>query len=80
MSTVDPRLTKTFVEWSDYMQPTLEVYGPIPRVFREGDWQEWGAGLLSLGGISAIGAPNPYQFNDWKLWATRLNEILNQGS
>jgi len=80
MPTVDPRLTKTFVEWSDYMYPTLEQYGAIERVFSDADWQNWGAGLLSLGGIAQLGAPSPYQYNNWKDWADRLNEVLNQGS
>lgn len=80
MATIDPRLTKTFIEWSDYMNPSLEVYGPVGRVFSEDDWQKWGAALLSLPGIAARGAPNPYQFSDWKEWATRFNQTLNQGS
>lgn len=80
MATVDPRLTKTFVEWSDRMNPTLETYGSIGRVFNEGDWQPWGAALISLSGIAQLGAPDPYQFTYWKDWAVRFNQALNKGS
>lgn len=80
MATIDPRLTPTFREWAEFSYPTLEVYGPVQQVLSEHDWQNWGAGLLSNPGIARLGAPNPYQFSDWKLWATRLNELLNQGS
>jgi len=80
MSAVDPRFIKTFVEWSDYMNPSLEQYGTIGRAFHESDWQNWGAALLSLGSIAQLGAPDPYQFTDWKDWAIRFNQALNQGS
>lgn len=79
MSTVDPRLTDTFIEWSDYMNPTLEEFGTVGRLLVEGDWKNWAAGVISLPGISALGPPSPYQFTDWKDWAFRFNDVLNQG-
>jgi hypothetical protein len=80
MVTIDPRITKTFVEWADYMYPNLSEFGAIARAFKEDDWQMWGAGLLSLNGIAQTGAPDPYQFKDWKDWAIRFNGALNSGS
>ena len=78
---VDPRLTKNFIEWSDYMNPTLEEYGAVVgRVLNEDDWQSWAAGIISLNGIAQAGAPNPYQFTDWKVWAMRFNSAMNQGA
>lgn len=77
---VDPRGIDSFIEWSDYMVPDLEEYGAIGRVFREEDWQDWGAGLLSLSGIATLGIPSPYEFSDWKDWAFRFIDLLNQGS
>jgi hypothetical protein len=49
-------------------------------VIDDSDWQNWGAGLLSLNGIASAGVPNPYQFDDWKEWAMRLNQIIDQGT
>lgn len=80
MSSIDPRLASSFVEWSDYMNPTLEAYGTIGRAFSDDDWKSWAAGLLSLTGIAEIGAPSPYQFDDWREWAFRFTDLLNQGS
>jgi alkyl sulfatase BDS1-like metallo-beta-lactamase superfamily hydrolase len=81
MTAIDPRLTKTVVEWADYMYPAIEQYGGVAsRLFRESDWQDWGAGLLAINGIAQKGAPNAYQFTDWREWAERFNQALNQGS
>lgn len=81
MSLVDPRGIKNVIEWADYMYPTLENYGSaVARLFDEKDWQNWGAGLLNMLGIAGAGVPNPYQFTDWRDWAMRFNQALNQGS
>lgn len=79
MSYVDPRFIPTFQEWADYMYPLLEQYGAIEQVTHGSDWQSWAAGLLSLNGIAQVGAPSPYQFEDWKDWAYRLIESLGSG-
>lgn len=61
------------------MYPLLEQYGAIEQVTYGSDWQSWAAGLLSLNGIAQVGAPSPYQFEDWKDWAYRLIESLGSG-
>lgn len=78
--TVDPRYIPTFRDWADYSYPDLERYGAIAKVTDDSDWQNWAAGLLSLNGIAAVGAPNPYQFSDWREWAMRFNQTINQGT
>lgn len=78
--TVDPRFIPTFKDWADYSYPDLEEYGAIAKVLDDSEWQDWGAGLLSLNGIAKVGAPNPYQFTDWREWAMRFNQALGQGS
>lgn len=81
MSVVDPRGIDNVVEWADYMFPTIEQYGGVAsRLLDESDWQRWGAGLLAISGIAQVGAPNPYQFTDWREWAMRFNQALGQGS
>ena len=77
---IDPRIVKTFVEWADYMYPDLSEFGVVARAFSEDDWQSWAAGVLSLNGIAQVGAPDPYQFKDWKDWAIRFNGAMNSGS
>ena len=78
--TVDPRFIPTFRDWADYSYPDLERYGAIVKVDDDSNWQNWAAGLLSLNGIAAVGAPDPYQFSDWREWAMRFNQIINQGT
>lgn len=80
MSYVDPRAIPTFQEWSDYMYPTLEEYGVIEQFTHGSDWKSWAAGLLSLNPIVRLAVPQPYAFDDWKEWAMRLIEALDQGS
>lgn len=81
MSIVDPRGLSSVIEWADYMFPTLEQYGGVAsRLLNENDWQKWGSGLLAMSGIAQVGAPNPYQFDDWREWAMRFNQTLGQGS
>ena len=80
MSFVDPRYIPSFQEWADYMYPSLEDYGVVAQFMPGEDWKNWAAGLLSLNPIAQCGAPSPYQFDDWRDWASRLNDALDQGS
>lgn len=79
MTFVDPRFIPTFTEWADYMYPTLEEYGVVEQVTYGSDWKSWAAGLLSLNSINQKGVPSPYQFDNWRDWATRLVGVLDQG-
>lgn len=79
MTFVDPRFISTFTEWADYMYPTLEEYGVVEQVTFGSDWKSWAAGLLSLNGINQKGVPSPYQFDNWRDWATRFVGVLDQG-
>lgn len=79
MTFVNPNFIPTFQEWADYMYPTLEEYGVVEKVIYGSDWKSWAAGLLSINGLSQRGAPSPYQFDDWREWAMRLNGVLELG-
>lgn len=76
MNYVDPRFIPTFQEWADLMYPVLQPYGVIEQVTYGSDWKSWGYGLLSLNDIARVGAPSPYQFDDWKLWAMRFCQAV----
>lgn len=79
-TTVDPRLVDNVVQWADYMYPTIEQFGVAVQLNNERDWQDWASGLLSLAPLAKVGVPNAYQFSDWREWAMRFNEMINQGS
>lgn len=72
----DPRYHK-LQDWADYTVFDLEKYGPIPRLMSEKEWQNWGAGIISINGISQQNPPSPYQFDDWHEWAYRFYEMLD---
>lgn len=64
-------------QWADFMVPNLEKYGNLGRLDDEGEWQEWGAHLMLLPGLSGSIVPDPYAFDDWRKWVERLNENLS---
>ena len=76
---VDPRGIDLFIDWADYMYPDLEQFGTVVKMMPGGNWQDWAAGLLAVNKIAESSAPNPYQFDDWKLWAMRFIQTLNSG-
>jgi hypothetical protein len=76
---IDPRGIDRFIDWADYMYPELSRLGVIVQMMPGANWQDWAAGLLALNRIAEIGAPNPYQFDDWKVWATRFIQLLESG-
>lgn len=76
---VDPRGIDSFIDWADFMYPDLEQYGTVVKMMPGGNWQDWAAGLLAVNKIAESNAPNPYQFDDWKLWAMRFIQTLNSG-
>lgn len=76
---IDPRGIDQFIDWADYMYTDLQQFGVVTQMMPGANWQDWAAGLLALNKIAEIGAPNPYQFDDWKLWAMRFIQLLDSG-
>ena len=67
----------TLREWTDAMCQNLEQFGNLSRLDQREDWREWGAMLLNLPALSGSIVPDPYQFDDWRVWAQRCNENLS---
>lgn len=72
----DPRYHK-LQDWADYTVFDLENYGPIARLEKESEWQNWAAGIIGINGISQQNPPSPYQFDDWREWALRFYQVLD---
>jgi hypothetical protein len=68
-----------FVEWASFSIPDLSEYGDIPLPTTDEDWKIWASDVVSIDGISSLGAPSPFDFGDWRDWAARLIEVLNDG-
>jgi hypothetical protein len=76
---IDPRNIPTFELWADLNYPLLQRYGVVAQFVPGEDWKVWGSGLLALNGVAQRGAPSTYMFDDWREWAMRLMQALNQG-
>lgn len=63
-------------DWSDFMVQTMQNYGDLPRLMKD-DWKEFGANMMTLPGLSGSVVPDPYAFDEWTAWASRLNENLS---
>ena len=79
-TTIDPRIVDTVYQWADFMFPTLESFGVPARLMDGDDWQIWASGLLALAPLAKLGVPSAYQFDDWREWAMRFNDVISQGS
>lgn len=79
-TTIDPRIVDNVVDWADYMFPSIEDFGVAVRLMDERDWKNWASGLSTIASLAALGVPNAYQFDDWREWAMRFNEVISQGS
>lgn len=72
----DPRFMELQL-WADATVFDLENFGPIARLMNPAEWQNWGAGIISINGISQQNPPSPYDYTDWREWAYRLYEMLD---
>lgn len=73
---VDPR-TMRLQDWADVTVYDLEQFGPIARLEKESEWQNWAAGIIGINGISQQNPPSPYQYDDWREWAIRFYQVLD---
>lgn len=58
-------------EWTDNMNQFYEIgTGTMQKLLRAEDWQNWAMNLV--GDPDEIGrdAPIPYDFDDWREWAS----------
>lgn len=72
--TIDPRGMTVF-QWTDAMALLLNGTPPAEKLLREEDWQSWAENVVN--GVEGATLPDPYQFNDWREWAQRLNATVD---
>lgn len=51
---------------------------PIPPQ-TEKSWQAWAVTVVALPQVSRYSPPNPMQFTDWRLWASRFSSTYDVG-
>lgn len=75
VAVTDPR-GLTIKRWSALAAASLQQFGNVPNSTTIKDWMGWAQSVRSLPTISALNIPDPRGFEDWRLWAFRLNEGL----
>ena len=66
----------TVKQWCDFNVPQLAVYGQVPFLVDEADWQQWGVAICKNPGIAAFNPPDPRFFGDFYDWAERFNSAV----
>jgi hypothetical protein len=60
-----------FAQWGSLVAEQLAEYGILAPSSEEA-WQDWAAALLYVPDLASI--PDPYGFDSWDIWASRLLE------
>jgi len=73
---IDPR-GLTLRQWADTMSLVLDKTIQVERLDHNEEWREWATNILRTPSIEGQNVPNPYQFNDWREWAMRFNQVVD---
>lgn len=76
---IDPR-GLTLKEWADAVVLSIDDAWSFGRLDDEGRWQDWAVGLLRALPTSDRVIPDPYQFDDWREWAMRVYQMLEEAT
>lgn len=64
----------TLRDWADSVLLSIGDAWSVGRLDNDLEWQTWGIGLLRA--FSQRNLPNPYEFDDWRLWAEHVYPML----
>lgn len=62
--------------WADAMVQNVDKYGNLGRLMGD-DWKMFGLNMMTLPALSGSVVPDPYAFDTWQEWVSRLNENLS---
>lgn len=69
-------LSMTWQQWADAAILNLNDTWAYGRAGPEEQWQDWAVGLVRAPNLATRVLPDPYQFSDWREWATRIFPML----
>lgn len=72
---LDPRFLD-IERWSSQTAALLLPYGFVFPQATEENWHQWGEQLKNIPVMAAAHVPSPGLYDDWRLWAHRVNERL----
>lgn len=73
---IDPR-GMTLTDWTDNMSFILDKMVLVERLDNEEEWREWATNIIDTPTFEGQNVPNPYQFDDWREWAMRFNQVVD---
>lgn len=76
MITISPDTMET-VDWVDRMAGLLAFFVRPMKIGEESQWREWGHHVRQGLHVRGILTPDPDEFQNWREWASRLNQILD---
>lgn len=72
---IDPR-GMTLRDWSSAVILATADTWDLGTLADESAWQSWAVGLVRARPFAQRILPDPYQFDDWREWATRAYPML----
>lgn len=58
-------------EWTDRMNSFVQIgTGTTQKLLDPKDWQNWAMNLVGDPDFIGFDTPNPYDFEDWREWAS----------
>ena len=58
------------MDWADQIVLDLENQTALIKLLDVNDWQDWAVQFVTAPGLSGYNVPNPYEFDDWQVWAS----------
>lgn len=72
---IDPR-GMSVMEWTDRMTIVLDEMVIPEKLLDPAQWREWATNIIDTPNFEGQNVPNPYQFDDWREWAMRFNQVV----
>jgi hypothetical protein len=63
----------SITDWAARTGDLLTSFGTIPTLMSDYEWREWAGQVASLPAVTALGAPRPEGFADFREWAVAFN-------
>ena len=72
---IDPRGMQ-LIDWADSVILSVGDAWSFGRLDDENEWQDWAVAFLKASPFSTRVVPDPYQFDDWREGAMRVDPML----
>lgn len=77
---VDPRGMPDVIAWADATILTLSDSWAFGRLDDPDQWRDWATAFVRASPFAQQNPPDPYAFDDWRLFAERVYSYLEKVS